>query len=69
MIPTVGIMVLLLCLLMTLSLNFHFRYSHAMGNSNGNIHEYWKAIDSTLGLQGGFIWEWVDQVDKTFHSL
>ncbi|XXG81488.1 hypothetical protein AAC387_Pa09g2110 [Persea americana] len=36
-------------------------YSHAMGNSNGNIHEYWKAIDSTLGLQGGFIWEWVDQ--------
>ncbi|XP_077218158.1 glycoside hydrolase family 2 protein [Tasmannia lanceolata] len=36
-------------------------YSHAMGNSNGNIHEYWKAIDSTVGLQGGFIWEWVDQ--------
>lgn len=36
-------------------------YSHAMGNSNGNIHEYWKAIDSTFGLQGGFIWEWVDQ--------
>ncbi|KAH0468778.1 hypothetical protein IEQ34_002010 [Dendrobium chrysotoxum] len=36
-------------------------YSHAMGNSNGNIHEYWKAIDNTFGLQGGFIWEWVDQ--------
>lgn len=36
-------------------------YSHAMGNSNGNIHEYWKAIDSTFGLQGGFIWDWVDQ--------
>ncbi|XAR63530.1 Beta-galactosidase [Bertholletia excelsa] len=36
-------------------------YSHAMGNSNGNIHEYWEAIDSTFGLQGGFIWEWVDQ--------
>ncbi|XP_072993143.1 uncharacterized protein [Typha latifolia] len=36
-------------------------YSHAMGNSNGNIHDYWKAIDSTEGLQGGFIWDWVDQ--------
>lgn len=38
------------------------RYSHAMGNSSGNIREYWDAIDSTFGLQGGFIWEWVDQV-------
>ncbi|KAJ6346767.1 hypothetical protein OIU76_003447 [Salix suchowensis] len=36
-------------------------YSHAMGNSSGNIREYWDAIDSTFGLQGGFIWEWVDQ--------
>ncbi|KAI3880690.1 hypothetical protein MKX03_008101 [Papaver bracteatum] len=37
-------------------------YSHAMGNSNGNIHEYWEAIDNTFGLQGGFIWDWVDHV-------
>ncbi|KAK6271429.1 hypothetical protein POUND7_008527, partial [Theobroma cacao] len=36
-------------------------YSHAMGNSNGNIHEYWEAIDNIFGLQGGFIWDWVDQ--------
>jgi beta-galactosidase len=36
-------------------------YSHAMGNSNGNLHEYWEAIDTTFGLQGGFIWDWVDQ--------
>ncbi|KAJ3688746.1 hypothetical protein LUZ61_017910 [Rhynchospora tenuis] len=36
-------------------------YSHAMGNSNGNIDEYWDAIDSTFGLQGGFITDWVDQ--------
>lgn len=36
-------------------------YSHSMGNSNGNILEYWEAIDSTFGLQGGFIWDWVDQ--------
>lgn len=33
-----------------------------MGNSNGNIDEYWEAIDNTFGLQGGFIWDWVDQV-------
>eukprot|EP00249_Psilotum_nudum_P022717 c28621_g1_i1 orf=380-3835(-) len=36
-------------------------YSHAMGNSNGNLHEYWEAIERTPGLQGGFIWDWVDQ--------
>ncbi|XP_024516608.1 uncharacterized protein LOC9662790 [Selaginella moellendorffii] len=36
-------------------------YSHAMGNSNGNIYKYWQAIDTTYGLQGGFIWDWVDQ--------
>ena len=31
-----------------------------MGNSNGNIHEYWEAIDRTFGLQGGFIWDCVE---------
>ncbi|KAF2322515.1 hypothetical protein GH714_017392 [Hevea brasiliensis] len=36
-------------------------YSHSMGNSSGNIDEYWEAIDGTFGLQGGFIWDWVDQ--------
>ncbi len=35
-------------------------YSHAMGNSNGTLAEYWDAIESTHGLQGGFIWEWRD---------
>jgi beta-galactosidase len=35
-------------------------YSHAMGNSNGTLAEYWQAIESTEGLQGGFIWEWWD---------
>ncbi len=35
-------------------------YSHAMGNSNGTLGEYWDAIESTPGLQGGFIWEWRD---------
>ncbi len=36
-------------------------YSHAMGNSNGNLKEYWEAIKTHHGLQGGFIWDWVDQ--------
>ncbi len=35
-------------------------YSHAMGNSNGTLAEYWQAIESTPGLQGGFIWEFWD---------
>ena len=36
-------------------------YAHAMGNSCGNLKDYWDAIESTPGLQGGFIWDWVDQ--------
>jgi beta-galactosidase len=36
-------------------------YSHAMGNSNGSLADYWKAIESHHGLQGGFIWDWIDQ--------
>lgn len=35
-------------------------YSHAMGNSNGSLADYWKAFEENPGLQGGFIWEWVD---------
>jgi beta-galactosidase len=35
-------------------------YSHAMGNSNGSLADYWEAITSTPGLQGGFVWEWKD---------
>jgi len=36
-------------------------YSHAMGNSNGNLQDYWDVIESHKILQGGFIWDWVDQ--------
>ncbi|PCJ98726.1 MAG: beta-galactosidase [Flavobacteriaceae bacterium] len=36
-------------------------YSHAMGNSNGNFQEYWDIINSSKIMQGGFIWDWVDQ--------
>ncbi len=36
-------------------------FSHAMGNSNGGLSDYWALIESRKGLQGGFIWDWVDQ--------
>lgn len=36
-------------------------YSHAMGNSNGSLADYWRLIKGSRGLQGGFIWDWVDQ--------
>ena len=36
-------------------------YAHAMGNSVGNLQDYWDAIESHDRLQGGFIWDWVDQ--------
>ncbi|MBC8184030.1 DUF4981 domain-containing protein [candidate division KSB1 bacterium] len=36
-------------------------YAHAMGNSVGNLKDYWDAIDKHPRLQGAFIWDWVDQ--------
>ncbi|NLF00299.1 MAG: DUF4981 domain-containing protein, partial [Anaerolineales bacterium] len=36
-------------------------YAHAMGNSVGNLQEYWDAVARYPRLQGGFIWDWVDQ--------
>ena len=36
-------------------------YMHSMGNSVGNIIDYWNLIESEPQLQGGFIWDWVDQ--------
>jgi beta-galactosidase len=44
-------------------------YSHAMGNSNGTLKEYWDAIHSTPGLQGGFIWEfWDHGIEQTMED-
>ncbi len=41
-------------------------YSHAMGNSNGDIWAYWRPIYAGAPrLQGGFIWDWVDQGLRT----
>ncbi len=36
-------------------------YAHAMGNSVGNLQDYWDVIKKYDCLQGGFIWDWVDQ--------
>jgi len=36
-------------------------YAHAMGNSLGNFYDYWIEINRYKNLQGGFIWDWVDQ--------
>jgi len=40
---------------------FWAEYSHAMGNSNGNFKEYWDMVRSERQMQGGFIWDWMDQ--------
>lgn len=36
-------------------------YAHAMGNSIGSFNKYWDAFRQYPRLQGGFIWDWVDQ--------
>ena len=36
-------------------------YAHAMGNSNGGIQEYWDIVRKYPSMQGGFIWDFVDQ--------
>jgi beta-galactosidase len=36
-------------------------YAHSMGNSTGNLQDYWDVIEKYPSLQGGFIWDWVDQ--------
>ncbi len=41
-------------------------YAHSMGNSTGNLQEYWDVIMKYPALQGGFIWDWVDQGLETF---
>ena len=36
-------------------------YAHSMGNSTGNFVDYWDIIEKYEHLQGGFLWDWVDQ--------
>ena len=41
-------------------------YNHAMGNSSGNLVDYWNLFRKERLLQGGFIWDWKDQ--SIFHQ-
>ncbi|TAH27083.1 MAG: DUF4981 domain-containing protein [Cytophagales bacterium] len=43
-------------------------YAHAMGNSVGNLKEYWEPVYKLPRAQGGFIWDWVDQGFFKTHS-
>jgi len=36
-------------------------YAHSMGNSTGNLFKYWDVFEAYPNLQGGFIWDFVDQ--------
>ncbi len=38
-------------------------YAHSMGNSTGNLNQYWDTFENPKypRLQGGYIWDWVDQ--------
>jgi len=36
-------------------------YAHSMGNSTGNLQDYWDVIEKYPVLQGAFIWDWVEQ--------
>lgn len=40
---------------------FICEYAHAMGQAVGNLKEYWDVIESSSGIIGGCIWDWVDQ--------
>ncbi len=40
---------------------FPIEYSHAMGNASGYFKEYWDTFRQYDNVQGGFIWDWVDQ--------
>lgn len=40
---------------------FMCEYAHSMGNSTGNMKEYWDLIHQKKRLCGGCIWDWIDQ--------
>lgn len=43
-------------------------YAHAMGNSQGGFKEYWDLFRTYPNLQGGFIWDWVDQSQRDYRN-
>lgn len=40
-------------------------YTHAMGNSSGDISDYWRLIYENEQMMGAFVWEWADHAVKT----
>lgn len=45
-------------------------YNHAMGNSSGNLADYWNLVRMERLFQGGFIWDWKDQsLTHSKHAL
>lgn len=49
---------------------FLCEYAHAMGNSIGNLDEYWNYIENdSERMIGGCIWDWVDQGINKFGEL
>ena len=40
-------------------------YTHAMGNSCGDVAEYWDIIYNNEQMMGAFVWEWADHAIKT----
>jgi len=46
-------------------------YAHAMGNSMGNLKEYWDVIYADSSICGAAIWDWVDQglYDTEYEAL
>ena len=36
-------------------------YAHSMGNATGNLREFYDVMAQSPHMQGGFIWDWVDQ--------
>lgn len=43
-------------------------YAHSMGNSTGNLKELWDFVRREPRVQGGFIWDWIDQGITTKNS-
>lgn len=40
-------------------------YSHSMGNSCGDLQEYWEEINASDRFMGAFVWEWCSHAIKT----
>lgn len=48
---------------------FMCEYSHSMGNSNGDLADYWRMIDSNDRFMGGCVWEWCDHAVEAANGL